>query len=247
MVQVSHLVFIDESGLSLPGRSIQSLWVSAAVAFPFERNRDLDRALRAERAVCFRSRVKEFKGHWVKSSELRSGITADEVGRRVADVFRRFDGHAWLTVTKAGCPVPPGFTAPSPSTKEIARQLLLERVNGLLRTGRYAPANWLLVWDLGNVQELVDLSAAVAGFADGVSGAGIDPRLYPLVLGGLSHDWGGLQVADIFAHFALHKFGVEAGLPDANPSKAAAFDGHLEPCLQRSATGGVVGLKRWGI
>jgi hypothetical protein len=247
VVAVSHLVYIDESGLSLAGPSIQSLWVSAAVAFPFERARELRTDLDIVRVACFRTRVREIKGHLTKRSELLRGKTVDDVARGVADVFQRYDGHAWIAATRVGCPVPPGFRTPTPLTKDIARQLLLERVNGFLGTGRYAPANWLLVWDVGNVQELIDLSAAVSTFADGYSGVSISPRLYPVVLGGLSHDWAGVQVADLFGHLALHKVGADLGLPDANAAKSAAFDTHVEPRLQRDAGGRCVGFKRWSV
>jgi hypothetical protein len=244
LVAVSHLVYIDESGLSRAGPSIQSLWTSAAVALPFERARDLQMDLDVVRAACFRRRVKEIKGQLIYRHELLTGVTPSMVAAQVVAVFRKYDGHAWIVATRHGCAVPPGCPTPTPLTKDIARQLLFERINGFLGTGRYAPANWLMVWDIGNVQELMDLSASVARFADGFSGAAIDPRLYPVMLGGLSHDWAGVQIADVFAHLALHKIGVDLNLPDAN---AAAFDAHVEPALQRDAGGRVVGLKRWGV
>jgi hypothetical protein len=247
VVAVSHLVYLDESGLSRPGPSIQSLWVSAAVALPFERARELKADLDLVRVACFRSRVREIKGHLVKRAELLAGVTVEDVAHGVCATFQRYDGHAWIAATRVGCPVPPGFGAPPPLTKDVARQLLLERINGFLGTGRYAPANWLLVWDVGNVQELIDLSSSVSTFADGYSGTAINPRLYPVVLGGLSHDWAGVQIADLFGHLALHKVGVDLGIPDANPSKAIAFDRHIEPCLQRDAGGRPVGFKRWHV
>ncbi len=247
MVNVSHVVFLDESGLSRWGNSIQSLWVSAAIAIPFERSRELDADVAAVRRASFRARVKELKGHLTKRSELLSGVTPADVAQRAAALVSKFGAHAWVTATRLGCPRPPGFTSSSPQAKEVARQLLLERVNGMLATGRYAPENWLMVWDLSQTEELYDLSAAVGLFANGITGAKIDPRLYPMVLGGLSHDWGGLQLADIYAHFALHKVGVDQRLPDANLSKADAFDVHIEPTLQRSSTGAVVGFKRWSV
>jgi len=247
MVLVSHAVFIDESGLSLPGNTIQSLWIATAVAVALDRSRILDQDTATERSRLFRSRVKEFKGHLIKHSELLSGVTADDVAAAVAGLLRKYDAHVWTVATIAGCPVPIGFVGPIVSTKSIARQLLLERVNGLLGTGRYAPAHWMMVWDVSDVQELTDFSSATASFANGYTGQKISDRLYPMVLGGLSHDWAGLQLADIVAHLALHKVGAGRKFPDANPRKGAAFDARIEPVLQRDQGGRVVGWKTWGL
>jgi hypothetical protein len=62
-----------------------------------------------------------------------------------------------------------------------------------------------------------------------------------MVLGGLSHDWGGLQLADVVAHLSPHAVGTELRLPDANRAKAGAFDDHIYSRFQKAANGAVVG------
>ena len=89
-----------------------------------------------------------------------------------------------------------------------------------------------------------DFSKSVATFRNAYSNQALNLRLAPAALGGLSHDWCGLQVADVVANYTLHKIGAAHGTPGTNPAKANDFDVHLYPCLQRSAAG-VVGWKVW--
>lgn len=111
--------------------------------------------------------------------------------------------------------------------------------------GRYEPAHWIIVWDVSDVQELGDFSRSVSEFRNAFSGEPRNDRLFPSVLGGLSHDWGGLQAADLLSNFALHFRGRELTFPDVNLDKAQAFETQLKPCLQATATGSVVGWKTW--
>lgn len=244
MVGVSHVVFIDESGNSQPGSSIQSLWATVAIAIPFERVRDLEVPVHELRTRNFRSRVKEIKGSLVPH-ELLANRTVDDLYRESANILSQYGAHVWATLSRFGCVPPPGFSVPNASTKQIVRQLLLERVNGFLNLGNYRPFSWLMVWDVSDVQELTDFSDSVAKFTNAFSGEPLNERLFPLILGGLSHDWAGLQLADLVSNGALHRFGHELHLPDASPSKAAAFDSHLFSTLQKTRAGAIVGWKVW--
>jgi hypothetical protein len=238
VVAVSHVLFIDEAGNAQPGPSVQSLWVTAAVAIPFERARDLNEKMDDLRRQNLRSRVKEVKGSQVPHELLR-GRTVDNLAAGFAALLRQFDAHVWIVLASR--------QQDGPTTKGAARQLVLERVNGFLNLGRYHPAHWLIVWDVSDVQELADFSKSVSQFTNAFSGSPRNDRLFPSILGGLSHDWGGLQAADLAANLALHFRGSELGFADASAAKAAAFKQHLWPCLQTTASGAVLGCgwKTW--
>jgi hypothetical protein len=180
--------------------------------------------------------VKEVKGSDAPH-ELSRGRTADDLASDLAALLREFDSHIWIVAASR--------QTDGPTTKGAARQLVLERVNGFLNLGRYEPAQWIIVWDVSDVQELGDFSRSVSEFRNAYSGEPRNDRLFPAVLGGLSHDWGGLQAADLLSNFALHFRGRELKFPDVNLEKAQAFESHLMPCLQRTATGNVVGWKTW--
>jgi hypothetical protein len=233
---ISHALFIDESGNALTAKSVKSLWGTAALAVAFDRARELNGRIDMLRTLNFRARLKEVKGSEVPH-ELARGRSIDDLAKDLAAILREFDAHIWVA---AVCRQSDG-----PATKRTARQLVLERVNGFLNRGDYQPAQWLTVWDVSDVQELGDFSRNVSEFRNAFSAEPRNDRLVPSVLGGLSHDWGGLQAADLLSNFALHFRGRQMAFPDVNLAKAQAFETHLKPCLQTTQTGNLVGWKTW--
>lgn len=239
MANVSHILFIDESGNAQTGRSVLSLWVSAGMAVPFERARDLDAQMNAFRSRNFRSRIREVKGSYLPH-ELRHGRSLTDVAQDLSRLLSEFDTHNWVVAVRR-----PDFED-GPYTKNMARQLLLERVNGFLNIGNYEPEHWLVVWDISDVQELTDFSASVARFRNAFTGDHRNERLIPLVLGGLSHDWGALQAVDLLSNFALHYRGAQKGFPDVSREKAQGFGTFLKEKLQKTSSGDIIGWKTWG-
>jgi|SRR5579875_784244 len=233
---ISHVLFIDESGNGQPGNSVTSLWVTAALAVEFERARELNVRIDALRAQNFRSRLKEVKGSEVPHG-LARGRTIDDLAQDLAAILLEFEAHIWIA---AVCRQSDG-----PTTKLVARKFILERVTGFLNRGDYAPAHWLIVWDVSDVQELGDFSRSVSDFRNEFSGEPRNDRLVPCVLGGLSHDWGGLQAADLLSNFALHFRGHQMAFPVVNLEKARAFETHLKPLVQKTKKGDPVGWKAW--
>jgi len=244
MVAVSHLVFVDESGNSAPGPAISSLWVCAAVAVPFARVRNLEIRLSQVVSANFHPRMKELKGTVMRQNLLHTR-TLDQAAADLCGLLTEFETHVWVSTTRAGCRSLQGKGIVFHEPKEIARQLLLERINGFLNLGNYDPASWLIVWDVSDVRELTDFSASVASFENAYTGGPVNPRLFPLILGGLSHDWAGLRLADIVSHLGLHKRGSDLGLNETNSAKAGLFATHVWPRLQKDAGGRTVGWKAW--
>lgn len=234
---------MDEAGLGAPpGHGINVWWVCAAVLTPLAKKRELDALVAKVRATHFRAGVREVKAKHVPG-KLRPDTTADAALADLAQVVRAVDGHVWVTGTRHGVNRLPGLESPQP--KDIARDLLLSRLDGFLKTGAYAPGHLLLVWDLSHQQELHDFSHAIATYRGSWRREPLCERFAPALLGGLSHDWPGIQLADVFAHYAMHKAALARGTPQANPEKARAFDAHFEPLLQRTLGGKVVGWKIW--
>lgn len=157
--------------------------------------------------------------------------------------------HSWSTRLGSRCrlrPRPPvGFRQKTPKVKDVVRQLLLERINGLLVAGYHEPDHCLIIWDISDQQELEDFSASISEFRNAYDGTPRSERLAPAALGGLSHDWSRLQSADVIAHFALHYMGNKASLDGAKAEKARAFKQEFLPRLQRTSTGHLVGWKEW--
>jgi hypothetical protein len=236
MASITHAVFIDESGNGSPGFSVQRLWITAAVAIPLEMREKMDEGIARVVASHFRPWMKELKGSDLPRG-LRIGSSIEEVALEVVDLMRRVEARVWITVCQGGASPPPSLQIQSPLPKDIARQLMLERVSGFLRLDLKATGLWLLIWDITDQQELCDFSRSIVRFRDTTNGEQLNSRLVPALLGGLSHDWSGLQAADLFANMALHRQGMVLGLPGARAEKAMAFRRHLEPCLQRDSGG----------
>lgn len=243
-VTYSHAVFIDESGNGSPVNSAERLWFTAAVALPFAHLTQLRADLNRIRTAHFRSSVDEIKGT-AMPHHLRPGSTIDGVSNLLLATIQQIGAHVWVTGTQSGVNPLPQLAVSPQRPKDIARQLVLERINGFLNTGRYAPDEFLIVWDISGQKELDDFSANVAAFHNAYSGAPLNPRMAPAVLGGLSHDWAGIQLADVLAHFAVHYQGHQMGLAPSRADKANAWANLLHICLQRDAYGRTVGWKFW--
>ncbi len=251
MSPLSHVVWIDESGNGkfakdgMPVPGIQSLWVSAAVCFEWERLEAVSTGVQEILRDRFLNRCRE-----LKASHLRRYLPAEygprDIGQDVARLVQSEGGHVWITGTRAGSQ--PMFSHPrgrGAEAKEKTRQLLIERISGYATPRFFEPGTWVMVWDVDDAGSLGEFSAAIAAFRNRVSGHPLPAAITPSMLGGLSHEWTPIQVADIYANFALHKIGIEQGLVDAKTDRATAFDEFLEPTLKRDRSGRRVGWKVW--
>lgn len=262
MTGYSHGVYIDESGLADPRvESVTSLWTSSAVSLPFECGETVWTGVQHIVAKHFRPGTKEIKGAGTPG-RLKKESGLDDVSGDIVDLLRDCEGLAWVAATHRGVnPMPDrarGVLLEQP--KDIARQLLFERLNRYIGC-EDDHAKHMLIWDISHQQELEDFSRFVAGFHDGLyTTQDRTPLMAGALLGGLSHDWGGLQVADWFAHMALHYHGrtgiwgeyEDDNRPtdpkgDARQDKADTFRNTLWKALQCNHTDRPegVGFKTW--
>jgi hypothetical protein len=250
MPGISHVLFIDESGRGqadrhgIPLNGVQSLWISAAVGIEWRRVKDLDDGVKDILRNRFLGRCSELKAFNLRRY-LPSQFNAGDVASDLSGLAKRVGAHVWITCSRTGCPPLPGMAGPRPLAKDVVRQLLLERVSGYATPKYFPNHSWLVVWDLSDVRELTDFSEDLAKFRNLHNYSQLNPAVYPALLGGLSHDWAGIQVADVYANFALHRYGQALGLPDFNIDRATAFEQHLRPTLQKDANGNEVGWKVW--
>lgn len=244
MTTYSHAIYIDESGNGSPTADIHRYWVSAALAVAFDKTAILDEGVRRILRQHFRSFVIELKG----VSMPRYLTTASSVMAVAGDLGKLLDeadARTWAVGSSFGARPPRGLRVLRPRVKDVVRQLLLERLNSSILSGNESAGRYVVIWDISYQQELHDFSASIANFRNGYNSTARCDRLAPAVLGGLSHDWSGLQCADVVAHCALHYLGCLSSLKGAKSEKAEAFRVHFLPRLLRHDTNGCQSWKVW--
>jgi hypothetical protein len=250
MSGITNVVTIDESGIAkvdstgapIPG--VNSLWVSCAVGFEWGRIPALDAGIQGILRTRLLNRCEELKAANLRRY-LPAGTTVADVAADLAAIVSSVSAQVWICGTRAGCRPVPKFPRPNPKPKDLVRQLLFERIGGYATPKYFPPDSWEVIWDLSETRELFDFSADLAAFKNLVTAYPLNLSIHRAILGGLSHDWAGIQIADVYANFALHKIGMGLGLPDAQADRAAAFDQFMEPTLKRDNAGKCVGWKYW--
>jgi hypothetical protein len=255
---IEYGLFVDESGEGrllnplVPPESKRCLWVATAVCVPWDRIEPLSTEIRTVTKGNLTGNPVELKGFDL-ARRLRRERTMDDIAQDVGAAVSKFGAKVWIVAACPGVADVPGLRAVvqhvshrDPLAKDNARQLLLERVNGYA-VPRYHPAgSWLLIWDLSEAQELKDFSQSIVEFQNLATGYALHTAIVPRLLGGLSHDWAPLQIADFYSNFALNQRAEELCFKDATPAKAAAFRNHLRGTLATDSTGKLVGWKTWG-
>jgi hypothetical protein len=252
VASICKIIFIDESGTGSNKQDKNSLWVTAGILSMIDAHGTLTEDFLKMKERLMRNPSEEFKGSIVPK-HLLEGKTETDVASEISILMRKYGMTAWITATnknyaqrKVGTFVPSnpknGLQA-----KDIARELLLERVSGYVNLQSNEPCVYQLIWDLSDVNELIDFSAITSEYVNPHNKRSLDPRIIPKILGALSHDWVELQIADVFSNFALNHIAV-GRFTDADDKKSQAFKKYLRPMLARSAKGiNGVGWKTLGL
>lgn len=243
MSNYTHALFIDESGNGAKSLNLNHYWVTAGVAVGFNHKATLDNGVNQILQNHFRPSNKEI--HACKMPRcLRRRSSIDAVAADVGALLDATDAKCWVAVTSYSSSYLPGLPPNAPA-KAKARQLMYERVNLYLDGGNSGNGDHLIVWDISDHEELKDFSNSTALFTNPHNGNLINPKLAPAVLGGLSDDWSGLQIADIIAHFALH-YCASLHLPGiCNQEKAQAFGAHFWNRLHKNCPYGTITGYGW--
>ncbi|MBU0685907.1 MAG: DUF3800 domain-containing protein [Candidatus Thermoplasmatota archaeon] len=240
MATYSDAIYIDESGSGSPTDNIHRYWVSAAVSVAFDQTIDLDEGIRRILTSHFSPYIGELKGSSM-SKYLHPTSTILEIVKDLGDVLDRTGAQLWGAAASFGSSPPRGLPTSNPKPKDIARQMLLEEINARLLTGYHHPDHSLIIWDISERQELQDFSASIARFMSVRDETPRSERLVPAALGGLSHDWRGLQTADVIANCALHYLGHTASLTGSKTDKAEAFRTEFLPRMQKIESEDIIG------
>lgn len=99
-----------------------------------------------------------------------------------------------------------------------------------------------LIWDLSDNNELAHFSAIVSSYVNPHNNKRISPLIIPHILGGLSHDWAELQIADLISNYALN-YSAHGIFSDCDEEKSDAFSKHIYPILH--ARGGKIKGYGW--
>lgn len=247
-----EMVFIDESGAGTIKQDKNSLWVTAGVLSRLDTHGTLTADFQEMKNRLMRNPMEEFKGS-VVPKHLLEGKTAEDVAIEISELMKKYDMCAWITGTNRDFAQSckkyfiPSNIKKGIQAKDVARELLLERVSGYVKNQNQEFYTYQLIWDLSDVSELIDFSAITSTYVDPHSKRALCLQIIPKILGALSHDWVELQIADVLSNFALNKI-ADGKFPDADKEKSVAFKKYLYPRLTRSARGTVgVGWKLLGL
>jgi hypothetical protein len=246
------MVFIDESGAGTIKQDKNSLWITAGVLSMLDVHGTLTTDFQEMKNRLMRNPKEELKGSTVPK-HLIDRKSADDVAKEVSDLMKKYGMIAWITGTdrnyaqkQSGCFIPSNAKK-GLQAKDIARELLLERISGYVELQSQDDYIYQLIWDLSDVSELIDYSAITSTYVDPHIKKALSPQIIPKILGALSHDWVELQIADILSNFALN-YVADGKFPGADKDKSEAFKKHLCPRLAQSARGRVgVGWKLLGL
>ena len=189
------------------------------------------------------------KGTDLSANHFNPGITKDSVAKDLGELIKKHKLTIFVTAANMS-PDLANQTKFTPSNekrglqaKDIARELLLERFSIMLNY-QYASTNKnMLIWDLSDNNELADFSKIIGTYQNPHDGKKPNATIIPHLLGGLSHEWAELQIADLVSNFAINYI-TEGICSDSDKDKSAAFKEYLYPTLhQRGGKIDGIGLK----
>gem|GEM_PF-1974747 len=228
--------FMDESGSGSNSDSKTNCWVSVGVLARLADHKALTEDLYEMRRRCMRLYNKEMKGVDLSPNHLNLGVTIDDVARDLAALIRKYG----LTVIVTGANKSPMLDRQTkfvPSNekkglqaKDVARELMLERLSLRFDHDSTGSCQGLLVWDISDNNELIDFSKVVGSYVNPHNNKKPNERIIGHILGGLSHEWAEIQIADLVSNYALN-YMADGIFEDANKEKSDAFKKHLYPAL----------------
>lgn len=243
-----NIVFMDESGSGSKGLSKVNFWVTVGVLSNLDNHQAVTEDLNSIRKKNMRLYNKELKGTDISRNHLNPGIDKMTVAKDISDLISKYNMSVFVTASNMAPSIKKlesKFTASNTKNglqaKDVARELLLERISIFLNYKRTKDMLNLLVWDLSDNNELADFSAITGSYVNPHDHKKLNSTVVPHILGGLSHDWAELQIADLISNYALN-YVADGIYDDADKDKSEAFKQYLYPVLQHSIKGKVEGI-----
>jgi len=191
---------------------------------------------------------RELKGTDISRNHLNPGVDKMSVAKDISDLILRYNMIVFVTASNMSPAIKrleKKFTASNVKNglqaKDIARELLLERISISLNYKRTKDMLNLLVWDLSDNNELADFSAITGSYTNPHDHKKLNCTIVPHILGGLSHDWAELQIADLISNYALN-YVADGIYIDADREKSEAFKKYLYPVLHCDKNGKIEGV-----
>ena len=241
------ILFMDESGSGSKGPSKVNFWVTVGVLSNLDKHQAITEDLNSIRKKNMRLYNRELKGTDISKNHLNPGIDKMIVAKDISDLVTKYDMHIFVTASNMATSIKRlenKFTASNVKNglqaQDIARELLLERLSIFLNYKRTKSMLNLLVWDLSDNNELMDFSAITESYVNPHDHKKLNSTVIPHILGGLSHEWAELQIADLISNYALN-YVADGIYSDADKEKSDAFKLYLYPVLQSNNHGEIEG------
>jgi len=188
----------------------------------------------------------ELKGSYIAADVKREAtVSVDAALQQVADIVRDSDLEIWLMVADRTAFAGAGAGSIR-AARTAALQFLFERVGGNPIHANDPANSWVVVTDHATSRETGELTRFMSAFQNPFTHGRLPSWVQPQALAGASEDWGGIQLADVFAFFGAHFRAVETGAGGV-VGHASSFKTHLWPHLKRNAGGKIrgIGYKTW--
>lgn len=246
-----NAVFMDESGSGSKSLSKVNYWVSVGVMINLDHHKEISESLNNIKKKDMRLYNKELKGTDISKNHLNEGISKMTVAEDISSLIKGYNLTVFVTASNMSPAIKAmegKFTASNTKNglqaKDIARELLLERISITLNYRSDVKMQNLLIWDLSDNNELIDFSAITGSYVNPHDKRKLNDTIIPHILGGLSHEWAELQIADIISNYALN-YVADGYYDDVDKEKSEAFKQCIYPMLHRSDKGRIngVGLK----
>jgi len=252
-----EMIFIDESGRGTQCKDKQMFWVTVGVRTRLDDHENITHDLDDLKEKCLKIRQKELKGAKLSKCTLKDGKTLVDIACGLAEIIQKYGITVWVMSTKKINNADKQRFMPSNKNgiveaKDVSRELLLERISGYADIYHDNHSRYLMIWDIASLEELADFSRIVSQYSNPHSNKRMHPSIIPYILGGLSHEWPELQIADLFSNFALNYSAVQNGIfgrdGEREKEKSRIFKEYLWDVLASSSLRGVngIGFKEYG-
>lgn len=241
-----EMIFIDESGRGTQCKDKQMFWVTVGVRTRLDDHENITHDLDDLKEKCLKIRQKELKGAKLSKCTLKDGKTLVDIACGLAEIIQKYGITVWVMSTKKINNADKQRFIPSNKNgiveaKDVSRELLLERISGYADIYHDNHSRYLMIWDIASLEELADFSRIVSQYSNPHSNKRMHPSIIPYILGGLSHEWPELQIADVFSNFALNYSAVQNGIlerdDEEGKEKSDIFQKYLWEVLARSSKG----------
>lgn len=239
-------VFMDESGLGSKRKGKANYWVSVGVMAGINDHYSITQDIHDLKKKSMRLYNKEMKGTDLSANHLNAGITKETVAKDLAEIIKNHGLRIVVTATNMS-PKLESLTIFTPSNekrglqaKDVARELLLERISMMAESSHDIGKTQLMIWDLSDTNELMDFSKIAETYQNPHSQKKLNTTIIPHILGGLSHEWAELQIADLVSNYAINY--IARNEEDADAEKCKAFKQYLYPMLYGGNKGTIKGI-----